>query len=110
MQPMMQQMGMQPGGPLQPGAPIHSQAGYAPPPMQPGLAPQPQMQQPAGMPPSPQQPPAGLALADPNAMQALLRQVMSLSDDQIAALAPEHRQQVLYVKEQVRAGQLQLQQ
>ena len=90
----------------------------AQPPMQPGYAPmQPQMQQPQAMqqPPPPTQaaqPPGaagGLALGDPNAMQALLRQVMSLTDEQIAALAPEHRQQVLFVKDQVMSGKLQMQ-
>ena len=46
------------------------------------------------------------AAADP--MQALLRQVMSMTDEQIAALAPEHRQQVLFVKQQIASGAVQL--
>jgi hypothetical protein len=51
-------------------------------------------------------PPPAPAAAPPQDDQtaALLRQVASMTDDQINALAPEHRAQVLFVKEQIRLG------
>jgi hypothetical protein len=46
---------------------------------------------------------------DPQQMQALLRQVMGMTDEQINALPEQFKQQVLYVKEQIRMGHVQLQ-
>jgi hypothetical protein len=63
------------------------------------MAPQPQVV--AVGAPQPQPPPQ--AAADPG-MAALLRQVASMTDDQINQLQPEHRAQVLYVKDQIRRG------
>lgn len=53
-----------------------------------------------------QQQPPPPAPADPAAAQtaALLRQVASMTDEQINQLQPEHKAQVLYVKEQIRLG------
>ncbi len=120
--PLMQQPlpppGMQPqqqpmGGPLGPdmGMGIMQQ------PQQQQMQPLPQQMQPLPQQQAPpmQQPPmqpapadGGLGLGNPEETMALLRQVLSLTDEQIAALAPEHRQQVLYVKEQVALGNLKL--
>ena len=66
-----------------------------------------QQQQPAAAAPPPPGG-GGMPLQDPAALQALLAQVMSLSDAQIAALAPEHRAQVMFVKDQVATGKLAL--
>jgi hypothetical protein len=59
-----------------------------------------QLQQPPP-PPAPAAPAA--ATADPQTA-ALLRQVASMTDEQINQLQPEHKAQVLYVKEQIRLG------
>lgn len=45
---------------------------------------------------------------DPSQMQALLRQVQTMSDEQINALPDNFKQQVLYVKEQIRLGNVRL--
>lgn len=68
---------------------------------------QPQMQ--AAAPAQQQQAPGGgagglLAGQDPQQMQTLLRQVMAMGDEQISALPEQFKQQVLYVKEQIRLG------
>lgn len=70
------------------------------------VQPQPQMQAAA---PAQQQPPGGgagglLAGQDPQQMQTLLRQVMAMGDEQINGLPEQFKQQVLYVKEQIRLG------
>lgn len=59
--------------------------------------------------PPPQQPSSGgvagaLGGQDPQQMQALLRQVMTMTDEQINSLPEQFRQQVLFVKEQIRLG------
>lgn len=46
----------------------------------------------------------GIDLSNPDATAALLRQVNSMTDEQINVLPPEYRQQVLFVKEQIRLG------
>ena len=48
--------------------------------------------------------PGGVAGVANEQTAALLRQVLSMSDEQINALPPEYRTQVLYVKEQIRLG------
>lgn len=63
-----------------------------------------------------QQPPSGganaagglLAGQDPQQMQTLLRQVMTMSDEQINGLPAEFKQQVLYVKDQIRLGHVRI--
>jgi hypothetical protein len=41
---------------------------------------------------------------DPQQLQVLLRQVMTMTDEQINGLPEQFKQQVLYVKEQIRLG------
>jgi hypothetical protein len=45
---------------------------------------------------------------DPAQMQTLLRQVMGMTDEQINGLPEHFKQQVLYVKEQIRSGHVRL--
>jgi hypothetical protein len=92
-----------------------------PPPQQPGLLQPPQvlqqmqdnpMQQPQPLQqvaPPQQQPPSGGAAGafagqDAAQMQALLRQVQTMTDEQINMLPEQFRNQVLFVKEQIRLG------
>jgi hypothetical protein len=74
-----------------------------------------QMQQPAPQQPPPQQAGGGVGAAgglfagqDPAQMQTLLRQVMGMTDEQINGLPEQFKQQVLYVKEQIRSGHVRL--
>jgi hypothetical protein len=120
---------LQPGGPVslpgqhdgmmlqqQPVQPLTMQ------PVAPAAVPQqqPVQQQPQQMQAAPpvqqQQQPSGganaagelLAGQDPQQMQTLLRQVMTMSDEQINGLPAEFKQQVLYVKEQIRLGHVRI--
>jgi hypothetical protein len=80
--------------------------------MQPQAQPQPQLQQPQIQPMQQQQAEsvasgggqAGVAGVANEQTAALLRQVLSMSDEQINTLPAEYRAQVLYVKEQIRLG------
>lgn len=121
---------VQPGGPVSlPGQPegiitLQQQPVQAMP-----MAAAPAVQQPA--PVQPQQPPpqpaqqplpasgggaaAAVAAAggmfagqDPQQMQTLLRQVAGMTDDQINQLPEQFKQQVLYVKEQIRLGHVRI--
>ena len=73
---------------------------------------QPQMQPPMQQPPQQQQPigpgSGGVAGAlggqDPVQMQQLLRQVQTMTDEQINSLPDQFRQQVLFVKQQIALG------
>lgn len=72
-----------------------------------------QQQPPQQMVMQPQQPPSGgmmgaLQGQDPQQVQSLLRQVMTMTDEQINALPEQFRQQVLFVKEQIRIGAVKL--
>jgi hypothetical protein len=90
----------------------------APPPMQQQTVQQPppqQMQQQAPPPQQQQQAGGGVGAAgglfagqDPAQMQTLLRQVMGMTDEQINGLPEQFKQQVLYVKEQIRSGHVRL--
>eukprot|EP00878_Enallax_costatus_P015136 GHUV01015848.1.p1 GENE.GHUV01015848.1~~GHUV01015848.1.p1 ORF type:complete len:444 (+),score=154.44 GHUV01015848.1:131-1462(+) len=68
-----------------------------------------QQQQPQQVVMQPQQPASGgmmgaLQGQDPQQVQGLLRQVINMTEEQISALPEQFRQQVLFVKEQIRIG------
>jgi cleavage stimulation factor subunit 2 len=86
--------------PLQP-QPQPMFAGPSPHLQQPGLAPPMQQQAPPPPPAAAAAPPGG-----GDSTKDLLRQVMVMTDEQINALPEEYRNQVLYVKEQIRIGAL----
>ena len=101
--PVMQVVQLQGGGPL---PVVQLPPGGAGPQHVVSLAPPPQQQQQQPPPAQAQAPAPAAAPGDPTA--ALLRQVLSMTDEQINALQPEHRAQVLYVKEQIRIGAVSL--
>lgn len=112
-----QPLSVQPDGMVlqqQPVQTISLQPVAAPPAQQPQPAIQQQPVQAAVQPA--QQPPSGgagaagglLAGQDPQQMQTLLRQVMGMTDEQINGLPEQFKQQVLYVKEQIRMGHVRI--
>uniref|UniRef100_A0A383VJU0 RRM domain-containing protein n=1 Tax=Tetradesmus obliquus TaxID=3088 RepID=A0A383VJU0_TETOB len=72
------------------------------PPMQPQMQPPPQQQQPIG--PGSGGVAGALGGQDPVQMQQLLRQVQTMTDEQINSLPDQFRQQVLFVKQQIALG------